>query len=58
MKNNHFHEQIETEDLLKDMVILSTTQQEETVAKPKTYEKAVNSSKAKYRKQASNANRS
>ena len=36
----------------------STTQQEETVAEPKTYEEAVNSSKAKYWKQASNASRS
>ena len=33
----------------------STTQQEETVAEPKTYEEAVNSSKAKYWKQAMQA---
>ena len=52
MKKNHLNEQVETEDLLKDMVIsmLSTN-----VAEPKTYEEAVKSPKAKYWKQAMQA---
>ena len=57
-RRNHFLERTEIDDLLKDMVILIHSTQrkkKKTVAEPKTYEEAAKSRKAKFWKQAMQA---